>query len=235
MSAHPAPQPHGAIREVFPNVFVLQGSVRMGPLIRINRNMVILRDGDALTVISPIRLRAADEPQLDALGRVAHVVKLGFHGMDDPYYLSRYDATYWLLPEVEAPEGQTIARLGIDPFPVPNVDVIPFTLTQRPEAALHHRGVDRGLLITVDALQNWENTSGCSTAGKLLTRAMGFLHPVNIGPPWLKMMTPEGGSLRPDFERLMQLEFDHLIGGHGVPRVGAARPALAATLARVFG
>jgi len=48
-------------------------------------------------------------------------------------------------------------------------------------------------------------------------------------------MTPEGGTLRPDFERLVALPFEHLIGGHGGLCRGDARLRLRETITRVFG
>ena len=36
-----------------------------------------------------------------------------------------------------------------------------------------------------------------------------------IGPPWRKKQTPANGTLKPDFERLADLPFQRLIGGHG--------------------
>ena len=84
-------------------------------------------------------------------------------------------------------------------------------------------------------MQNWTTTAGCSVPAKLATHAMGFMKPAQIGPPWRKFMTPEGGSLRADFERLAGLEFRHLIGGHGTPLRDVARERLRETIARVYG
>lgn len=64
---------------------------------------------------------------------------------------------------------------------------------------------------------------------------MGFKHPANIGPPWRKLMTPAGGSLKGDFERLLDQPFDHILGGHGKPMIGGAKAGLTATVRRVFG
>jgi hypothetical protein len=32
---------------------------------------------------------------------------------------------------------------------------------------------------------------------------------------WVKMMTPEGGSLESEFRRLLELDFDQLLSAHG--------------------
>ena len=58
----------------------------MNPIVRISRNMAILRDDDGLTLVSPIRLGEAGERALEALGTVKRLVRLGaMHGVDDPF------------------------------------------------------------------------------------------------------------------------------------------------------
>lgn len=42
--------------EIFPNVYLLRGSIKIAPMLQINRNMVILREGRELTVINAVRL-----------------------------------------------------------------------------------------------------------------------------------------------------------------------------------
>ncbi|HKY90137.1 MAG TPA: hypothetical protein VJM11_03820, partial [Nevskiaceae bacterium] len=64
------------------------------------------------------------------------------------------------------------------------------------------------------------------TLGNIVMRPMGFFTPCVIGPIWLKASTPPGGSLRADFERVLALDFDNLIGGHGTPKIGGAKAAL---------
>ena len=76
--------------------------------------------------------------------------------------------------------------------------------------------------------------SGCSWPARLIMPLIGFKRTTLIGPLWLKAMTPDGGSLRPDFERLLELQFDHLIAAHGGPRRDDAHTAVAAAFARAF-
>ena len=227
-------QPHGALEEVFDDIYRLQGSAVMGPGVRIPRNMVVLRHEGELTVVDAVRLDEAGHAALDALGAVKHVVKIGSHGMDDAWYLDRYDAQAWAPPGVER-EGIEDRPLPLDgPLPVPWLRLFLFEHTRAPEACLI---VERagGVLLTCDSVQHWPDLDGCSLLAKGVTKAFGFLkRPAVIGPPWLKMNTPEGGSLRPDFERLLAEEWDHLIGGHGKPLVGGAKAALEATVQAVF-
>ena len=59
----------------------------------------------------------------------------------------------------------------------------------------------------------------------------GFSMRMLIGPVWKKRLTPEGGTIRGDFERLLELEFEHLIPGHGSVRRDGARKQLRNTVA----
>jgi len=94
-SKFPPAQPHGALREVFPDVFFVTGTAGLpGPLpVRFSRNMTVVRAGERLTLINSVRLSEEGLRALDALGKVTDVLRLaGFHGMDDPFYKDRYGA-----------------------------------------------------------------------------------------------------------------------------------------------
>ena len=235
MSDFPAPQAQGELHQAFTDIHVLHSTVRMGPGMRIPRTMVVLCDGGRLTVINAARPNDANLAALDALGTVAHVLKIGMHGMDDAWFLDHYDATDWALPGVD-PDGRTVGRrLTDDDLPLPWLSLFTFRDTTQPEAALV-ADRDGGVLLTCDSVQNWSDLDGCSTLGKGVTVAMGFnKRPANIGPPWKKIQTPKGGSLQADFQRMLDLPFDSLIGGHGKPMKGGAKAALTATVQAVFG
>ena len=227
---HPAPFPHGALLPLVDDVHYLVGSVRMGPGVRIGRTMTVLVHEGELTLVNAIRLQ--DLGPLEALGRVAHVVKIGIHGMDDAFYAKACGATRWALPGVDLPEP--VERLSVDNLPVPWVSLFSFEHTVQPEGALL-ADRDGGVLITCDSVQNWPDTEQCSLLAKPLTSIMGFnARPAQIGPPWRKGMTPPGGSLKEDFERMCQLPFRHLVGGHGKPLMGGAKEALMATVSATF-
>ena len=90
--------PHGNIEEIVEDIFVLRGSIKMNPLLRITRNMGIIRNGDELTLINPVRVNTKVEAQLTALGKIKHVMRLGaFHGVDDPYYVEKFGACRYHL------------------------------------------------------------------------------------------------------------------------------------------
>ena len=87
--------------------------------------------------------------------------------------------------------------------------------------------------MTCDSVQHYEQDSLISALGKVVMYPMGFFTPCVIGPIWLKVVTPPGGSLRADFERVLALEFDNLISAHGTPKLGGARDALARNVERL--
>ena len=202
----PPVQPHGSLEPIFEDAWYVTGSVVFKPLLRLPRNMVILRHGGELTVINSVRLDAAGEAVLDALGKVTHVMKIGFHGMDDAYYVNRYEAKMWTVGDSSLSEDSQL--------PFPDARVFMFKQTVVPEAALL---VERegGLLITCDSVQHWVPKDVMSRAAKIVTRLIGLQQPAQIGPPWRKRQTPPDGSLKSDFERLADLPFQCLIGGHG--------------------
>ena len=49
MSNYPRPQPHDPIEEIFEEVFWVHGGIHMGPGLKLNRNMVVLREAGELT------------------------------------------------------------------------------------------------------------------------------------------------------------------------------------------
>jgi hypothetical protein len=231
----PAVEPHGGLVSVFDDLFLVTGSVVMAPLVRIPRNMVVVRTGRELTLINAVRLREDALGSLEALGTIAHVVKIGMHGMDDAFYVRRYGARQWGLPGMKHPHGgERTDELAPDHLPSPDLELFTFEHTKSPEAALLYRG-NGGVLLTCDSVQNWVDTAGCSLPAKLITHLMGFMKPAQIGPPWRKAMTPEGGTLRPDFERMLALDFTHLVGAHGAVLRDEAKERLGQTLTRVFG
>lgn len=233
---HPPALPHDEPREILPDVLFVHGSARMGPGMTINRNMVVLRHEGELTLVNPIRLSDAGEKALEAFGTVRHAMRLGpAHGVDDPYTVARFGARFWCqagsatYPE---PKPDVVLEDGVE-LPIPDLELIAYRETKSPECVLLWRR-HGGLLLSCDSIQHWERASRCSLPAKAVTYLMGFMHPANIGPPWRKFMTQDGGSLRPDFERILEQPFENLVGAHGQPLLGGANAALRKTVERVF-
>lgn len=229
-NAFPHATPHGELLPIFDDAWWLTGTVKFNPVIRLARNMAVLRNGRELTLINAIRLDDAGLKKLEALGDVAHVMRIGIHAMDDAFYLDRYGAKYWSVDRGGlAPSTTELTEDCALPFP--DAEVFRFRDTVEAEAAILVRR-EGGLLITCDSVQHWAPSPLMSLSAKMITRVMGFQKPAQIGPPWKKIMTPKGGTLKPDFERLAGLGFDKLIGAHGGLLERDATDALRATIRR---
>lgn len=223
--------PHGRFDEVFPDLFFLRGSLRLGPGVSITRNMVVVRQGDELTLVNSVRLSDDGETELERLGKVRHLVRLGFfHGADDAYYLHRYKPTFW------APKGQQHAA-GVTPehelrdrqTPIERSSAFSFENGKQAEALLL---IDRdgGVIVPCDSYQNWTSFEGCSSIGKVMMRAMRF-GPTIIGGPWVRRMGP---SVRKDFDALVERDFRHLLPAHGEPLVETAKDGLKTAIRHRF-
>ncbi len=91
-----------------------------------------------------------------------------------------------------------------------------------------------GLLLTCDCLQHYADRRFNSLFANIVMPLMGFPLRMLVGPLWLKAMTPEGKSLKEDFARIGQLNFDHLIAGHGSICQGGAQEKARSAIAKAF-
>lgn len=235
MASFPAATPHGAIEEVFPEVFRVRGCIA-GRGMKFSRNMTIVRHGDALTVINSMRLSDEGEAALAELGRVEHLVKLGaFHGLDDPYYVDRYRPTLWALPgATHKGELATDRELG-DESPIEGATVFSFRTTAEPEAAIVI-GAGGGTLLTCDAVTNLVDLDGSEGCEGIITAEHGFLRRASIGLFWRNRMRKESGGapLVHDYQRLLELPWVNLLSAHGPPLLGTAKTDLIETLRYLY-
>ena len=96
----------GKLEQVFDDVWWVWGTTRVLPGLLFPRNMWIVREGGELVVIHGVMLPEAQQEQVDALGRVKHIVRLGaFHGMDDARNVARYARAVWAPPGVDHQGG----------------------------------------------------------------------------------------------------------------------------------
>jgi hypothetical protein len=228
--------PHDPIEEIFPDVFMVRGSVRMNALMRITRNMAIVRHDGELTLVDPIRLDAEGERQLRALGNVKRILRLGpLHGLDDPYYVDEFRAEFWCQAESKTyPEPKVDRHLTADgELPFPDAELFCFEGTKQPESALLIRK-SGGLLLTCDAIQHYGDYRHNTLLARLVMPFIGFPRTTIVGPIWLKLMTPEGASLESEFRRLLTLEFDNLLSAHGSLLRGGAHAAVENAVDRAF-
>jgi hypothetical protein len=237
MDQFPSALPHGQLEQVFPDIFFVTGAMKtmlMNAPFQFSRNMTAVRAGDALTLINSIRLDDAGLAQLDALGRVTNVVKIGsLHGRDDAFYKARYGATFWAAPGMVHERGLVTDRelRPEDVMPFAGCSVFDFRTTKMPECILH---VDRagGILIACDSLQNLVAPDEYfSDESRQRMQEMGFFQPANLGPVWRDINEPRVQ----DFIRLQDLSFRHVLCGHGPPLRDTAKEAYTARFRREFG
>lgn len=235
---HPPALYHLPVRECFPGVWFAPGTLSMniplGLKITISRNMVAVLGAEGWVLLSSVRLSERAEADLLAKAPFKHAVRLGgAHGRDDRYYVDKFGVEFWGVPGAQAyPEPKFTREITEGgPFPIPGARVVIFKGAKRAECVVclpQHK-----LLVSCDSVQHYDRDSFVSPLGKAIMYPMGFFTPCVIGPIWLKYATPSGGSLRPDFERVLALDFDNLISGHGSPKIGGAKEALAKNVARL--
>lgn len=229
--------PHGPLTKVFDDIYLVTGTSRAnfaGSAWQFSRNMTILREDGALTLVNTVRLDDDGLAALDALGRVKNVVRLGaFHGMDDKFYIDRYGAQQWAFAGTEHEHGQTtdhVLRPG-GKMPLADSSVFVFETSSKPEGLLILER-EGGTVISCDALQNWCEVDAFfdPECGERMQK-IGFIKPANIGPGWKQACTPEVS----DYKRLAALEFSNLLPAHGAVIKGDARDQFATTLKEEIG
>ena len=228
--------PHGDIETVASDIFMVRGSIKMNAMLRITRNMAIVRHNGELSLINPIRLNAKVEQALRDLGEVKHIIRLGcFHGVDDPYYVETFGAKHW-------------SQTGGTAFTEPNIDnpltdeaELPFSggrlflfkETKQPECVLLMER-DGGVLLTCDAIQHYGDYSYNNIPARIIMPFIGFPRTTIVGPLWLKGMTPENGSLESEFRDLLKLSFDKLLSAHGTLLTTGAHAAVATAVENAY-
>jgi hypothetical protein len=229
--------PHDPIESIAEDVYMVRGSFRMNALVRITRNMAIIRHHEELTLVNPIRLDKVGEAQLRGLGEVKRMIRLGsLHGLDDPYYADTFRAELWSQAGGTTYREPKISRELNESttLPFPDAELFCFHGTKQPESALLIRKKSGGIFLTCDAIQHYGDYRHNNLPARLAMPFIGFPKTTIIGPIWLKMMTPEGGSLKSEFERLLKWPFDAVLGAHGSYLGTGAHAAVAAALQRSF-
>ena len=236
----PAALEHGKFTEVFPDIFMITGTMRMtGRPMSFSRNMIVARENGSLTLINSVRLADYGLKDLEALGKVKNVVRLaGFHGMDDPFYRDRYDATVYAIKgqvyvdgfDLDAESHFSADRMlgAADELPISGARLYTFKSAKPPEAVLLMLR-DDGILVSGDSLQNWQAPDRYfSLMARVMMRVMGFIKPFAVGPGWRKFGKPS----REDLLGLLDLRFEHVLPAHGGEVIGDAkekfRPAIEA-------
>ena len=228
--------PHGDIEPIGSDMYMVRGSIKLNRFMRISRNMGIVREESEVTLINPIRLRSDTEYKLKTIGEIKNIVRLGaFHGIDDAYYVEAFNAQFWSQPNGITYKDPIIdIEIGMGGLtPVEDCEFFEFRGTTQPECALLLKR-DGGVLFTCDSIQNYGDYSYNNWLAQLLMPRIGFPKTTIIGPIWLKLMTPEGRSLKEEFRRLLELNFDKLLSAHGTFLPQGAYKAVKAAAAKAF-
>lgn len=208
---------HGPIIEVLPEIFMVTGkSIYQNgdEQIQKSNNMVIVRQNHELTLINTLALSDEGLLELEALGTVKNVVRLGaFHDRNDGFYLERYQAKLWALSQMVHKNGRQADYLmdKDKALPFRNASFFWFETTNYPEAILHIER-DGGILITCDSIKNWTKADeyfSSKTAQDFMSQ--GLIAEASIDNVWLNAMNPK----KSDFERLLKLKFKYLLSAHG--------------------
>jgi hypothetical protein len=237
MTEFPAAMPHGPLKEVFPNVFFVTGTMRgefFGSTWQFSRNMIVVREENRLSLINAVRLSDEGLKHLESLGEVRAVVRIGsMHGVDDAFYVARYGAKHWAMRGAPDSHGLAVDEELYEggPLPFGDASLFSFTTTKLPEGIIR-LAREGGVLLACDALQNWVGPDEFFLPETVETMTkMGFFMGSNLGPAWMHVNEPKAE----DFVRLKKLGFRHALTGHGEPRLNDAQESYHATFARIFG
>jgi hypothetical protein len=206
---------HGHIKEIVPNIFFVTGVnqyIDNNEEHQHSRNMIIVRENGKLSLINTVRLTEKGLLELDSLGKVENVVRIGaFHGRDDGFYLERYQAKLWALPGMKHDDNrQTDIELTPNgPMPFSECSIFVFN-SKVPEAILLK---DR-ILITCDSIKNWkEADTYFSQKTAIAYRNAGFFGTATVSKIWREACQVELS----DFMQLEKFAFVHLLSAHGEP------------------
>lgn len=230
--------PHDTLRQIFPDIFFVTGMnkiVHEGADIQTSRNMTVIRDASTLTLVNTVRLNEEGLQELDMLGTVQNIVRIGaFHDRDDRFYKYRYpNATLWTLKGANYASGLTADHELVvgGKMPFLGCSLFVFNTSTQPEGILH---VERegGILISCDSIQNItaiDKFYNDQTAASF--QEQGLVRPAAISAIWLGAT----GTQAADFERLLaSFHFCHLLTAHGEPLLHHAEKQVAQSVRQAF-
>mmetsp|Transcript_28932 Transcript_28932/g.40927 ORF Transcript_28932/g.40927 Transcript_28932/m.40927 type:complete len:267 (-) Transcript_28932:58-858(-) len=216
-----------------------------------SKNMIIVKRDQELSLINAIRLTPDGHQLLERMGTIRRVIRLssqsGSH--HDKYYNDTYGAIVWGTgnsPSYKTPIHHIITPTTL--LPITNAEIFMFqnTALEAFEAAIfvhnnsqHQTNNRGGLLITSDALQDQRHNQHTSRTVKTILKMHGFMESgVVVSPKWIRAVSPQQRSaklpLRDDFERLLRLDFDRLVGSAGAFVSSRAKEEVVLAVERAF-
>ena len=152
-------------------------------------NMIIIRNGEELSLINTIRLNDEGLSALDSLGKVKNVIRIGaFHSINDAFYLDRYPAKLCAIkgmqPSHNRPTDIELVPNGF--LPIPDSELVVFETSVTPEGALYIAR-EGGILITCNSVKNWLNQDQFFNDGTVaLYKRQGFFGAATISNIWMQ-------------------------------------------------
>jgi hypothetical protein len=226
--------PHSEIKKIFTDIYLVTGTNKThynNVELQHSRNMIILRDENKLSLINTVRLDKKALKELDMLGKVENVIRIGaFHGRDDAFYLDHYQAKLFSIPGMTH-ENNRLADVELtnNQIPIPDASVFIFKTSIHPEGILH---IDRegGILITCDSIKNWLSPDEFFNLETVkLYQEQKFFGAANISNVWQQACQVK----LEDFTKLKSLTFRHLLSAHGEPILNNAKELLEKTISQM--
>lgn len=238
--SYPDSLPHDLPKKIAEDLFVVYGCVSPSKFVRFTRNMVIVREHGQLTLINPVRMNEDGLNSLDSLGKVAHVLRLGpMHGMDDPFYIDRYNAEFWSFEGGKTYTTPAITHALVEggALPFSHASLFAFDCLRETEGAIVLKR-QQNILLTCDAIQSY-STAPYTPHTNLLTRTLmpliGFPKKTLIGPMWMKLLVKNRDGIKAEFERLLAMDFDQLLAAHGTFLAKNAHAEVEQAFEKMFG
>jgi hypothetical protein len=176
--------------------------------------MVILKEGDKICLVNPIRLNEEEEQKLLSMGEIFSILKLGrLHSVDVPYYIDKFKPQLWASKKDSfLNERDYLVDIDLDKtdeIPFMNMKIYSFKTSKENEAVALLPQED-GILLSCDSLVNMNEEDPMAN---WLVRVLSKLlpTPAYIGPNWFKVMKPK----KEDFQNLLKFNFNILIPAHG--------------------
>ena len=201
------------VERIGDNLFVFYGAARVRRIARINRNMVVIRHNKReLTLVNPVRLCAEGEKKLLELGQVERIIRLSpAHGAShDKYYLQRFPNVRRWSPAASGDIPCHRLLSEDDDAILPHCHI--FCFRDVPECALVIlQDYVGNLLVTGEALQSQRNNPFVNMPVRTKMGAQGLLQTEIVVPHHWR-----DKSRKEDFDYLLRLDFERLIGASGV-------------------
>lgn len=236
MTTYSPAWPHSAIQSIFPNIFFVTGTNKTtfkGVEIQHSRNMIIVREDNNLTLINSVRLTNQGLQELESLGRIKNIIRIGaFHGRDDAFYKERYQADLWALKGMTDENNAKIDHVLTEGnLPLNNTSLFYFETSKFPEAVIYLKEHD-GIIVSCDSIKNWvEADEYFSPKSAKQYAKQGLFGQATISSIWLQATETK----KSDFDKILSLDFQHILSAHGTPLLNNAKSLLKMTMQSIYG